>query len=223
MKKVLKYMIMSFLSVFSFLIIYALSILIFSSITIEKEANTTEEVEIYIKTNGVHTDLVLPIQNEQINWCKEIKFENTVSKDTNQQFVGIGWGDKGFYLETPKWEDLKVSVAFKAAFALSSTAIHTTFYNRMIESESCKKIKISKKQYTRLIKYISDSFQKDANGHFINIQTTAHYNKADAFYEAKGRYSLFFTCNSWANAGLQSCGQKCCFWTPFDKGIFSKY
>ena len=36
-----------------------------------------------------------------------------------------------------------------------------------------------------------------------------HYRSAnDAFYEAKGRYSLFFTCNTWTNNALKICKQK---------------
>lgn len=78
-------------------------------------------------------------------------------------------------------------------------------------------------QYQLLITYIDHSFQKDANGHYINNVTKAVYGKNDAFYEANGSYSLLFTCNTWANEGLKSCGQKSCLCTPFDKGIFLKY
>ncbi len=135
----------------------------------------------------------------------------------------MGWGDKGFYLETPQWKDLKTSVAFKAAFALGQTAIHTTFYKAMKVSESCRPIVISNDQYKRLISYVTNSFQQDKSGHFIPIATNAVYGKNDAFYEANGSYSMLHTCNTWANGGLKTCGQKCCLWTPFDKGIFQKH
>ncbi len=194
-----------------------------SRITIDKELNAKEEVAIYILTNGVHTDLVVPIKSQFHNWSDEVKFNNTISKDTNYNYVAMGWGDRGFYLETPEWKDLKTSVALKAAFALSSTAIHATFYNKMVESESCKKIMISKEQYKKLVNYLTDSFQKDKDGHFMNIPTNAFYSKNDAFYEAEGSYSVLNTCNTWANNGLKTCGQKCCLWTPFDTGIFLNY
>jgi uncharacterized protein (TIGR02117 family) len=179
---------------------------------------------IYIKTNGVHTDLVLPVKNDQLDWSKEIKYANTQLKDTsNMKFVAMGWGDKGFYLQTPTWADLKFSVAFRAMTGLSTTAIHATFYETLPDNASCKKIMISNSQYSRLINFIENSFQKDSAGHMIKIITTAHYNQADAFYEANGSYSLFHTCNTWANNGLKACGQKACLWTPFDTGIFLKY
>ncbi|QMW00962.1 TIGR02117 family protein [Spirosoma foliorum] len=202
---------------------YLLSAYLFSRVSVNKKDSGTNDVSIYILTNGVHTDLVMPIKNNQIDWSDEIKFENTVSKDTLFQYVALGWGDKGFYLETPTWADLKFSTAFKAAFALGSTAIHATFYTTMIEGKDCVKIKLSKEQYIKLIHYIKSSFRLDANGHLINIKSHANYGINDTFYEATGSYSLFHTCNTWANNGLKSCEQLACLWTPFDTGIFYQY
>ncbi|WP_207219992.1 TIGR02117 family protein [Emticicia agri] len=203
--------------------VYLLSAYVLSRISVDRESQTQDDIPIYILTNGVHTDLVLPIKNEQIDWSKEVKFANTVSKDSLFEYVAFGWGDKGFYLETPTWADLKASVAFKAAFALSTSAIHATFYKSLREGSDCVKINISREQYSRLVKYIQDSFITDAQGHLMYIQTNANYGKEDAFYEAKGRYNIFHTCNTWANNGLKSCGQKASLWTPFDTGIFYQY
>ncbi len=211
------------LGIVAFVLLYLLSAFTLSRITVSKEFNTKEEVTIYILTNGVHTDLVVPIKSEIYDWSNEVKYVNTTSKDSVYNYLAMGWGDKGFYLETPEWKALKTSVAFKAAFALSTTAIHATYYKTLVESETCKKILVSKEQYQRLVNYIANSFQKDKEGHFINIVTNAMYNKNDAFYEANGSYSLFTTCNTWANSGLKTSGQKCCLWTPFDTGIFLKY
>lgn len=223
MKKILKIILKINLGIIAFVLIYLLSGYCLSRITIEKEPQTKEEIAIYIMTNGVHTDLVVPIKSALYDWSKEVKYQNTKSKDSTFNYLAMGWGDKGFYLETPEWKDLKASVAFKAAFALGNTAIHTTFYKNLIENNSCKKILISNEQYQRLINYITNSFQKDKDGHFIPINTDAVYEKNDAFYEANGSYSLFHTCNTWANNGLKTCGQRCCLWTPFDTGIFLKY
>ena len=45
----------------------------------------------------------------------------------------------------------------------------------------------------------------------------------DAFYDAKGKYSLFYTCNTWANCALKAANQKASLWTVYDKGIFCHY
>lgn len=206
-----------------FILLYAIAVFSLSKITIYQEPETKPEVEVYILTNGVHTDIVMPTKNDQIDWSKQIKFENTKAADSTYKYLAMGWGDKGFYLETPEWADLKASVAFKAATGLSTTAIHATYYKQMKLGDDCKSMMISKEQYSRLITYIKDSFQKDDSGNFLLIKTDANYGKTDAFYEAIGSYSLFRTCNSWANSALKTSGQKCCFWTATDSGIFSKY
>jgi uncharacterized protein (TIGR02117 family) len=101
--------------------------------------------------------------------------------------------------------------------------MHTTFCIQPRESANCKKIILSNEQYKRLTEFISSSFATNAEGAYKNIITNPNYNSNDAFYEAKGRYSLFYTCNTWANNALKNCGQKACWWTPFDWGIFNLY
>ncbi len=223
LKQLLKILGKTVLAIIAFVITYLLSEWCLSRITVDKEKNQPAEMTIFIMTNGVHTDLVVPVKSDLIDWSQEIRFSNTVSKDSNMKWLGMGWGDKGFYLYTPTWADLKFSTAFKAMFALSTTAIHATYYDTLNIGDSCRKIIISKEQYSRLIKYILNSFQKDAEGHLINIKTNANYGQHDAFYDATGSYSMFKTCNTWANSALKVCGQKACLWTAFDTGIFLKY
>ena len=189
----------------------------------EEKVTEPETVEAYILTNGVHTDLVVPVKSEQIDWSKEIPFENTRSKRTDFKYLSIGWGDKGFYLDTPTWADLKFSTAFKAAFWLSESAMHCTFYDKMVEGEDCKKITLTKDQYADLISFVRAKFDRDGNGKPILIKTDAVYGDNDAFYDAKGRYSFMDTCNTWANEGLKESGQKAALWTPTDRGIFQHY
>ena len=222
-KKTLKIIGIALLSFLLFVVLFLSTAFICSRITISKDAGTKDEVAIYIKTNGVHTDIVMPVRSPQIDWSREIKYAYTALNDTTWRYIALGWGDKGFYLQTPDWSDLKFSVAFNATFGLSTTAMHATFYKGLPENDRCHKMLISKEQYARLIDYVTNSFQHDANGHFINIKTKANYSQSDAFYEANGSYSLFHTCNTWANNALKKCGQKCCLWTIFDTGIFLKY
>ena len=222
-KKVLKITAKILLSFIAFILLYLIAAYCLSGITIQRETATKEEITIYILTNGVHTDIVVPTRSELMDWSKKVRFANTQLTDTTYQYLAMGWGDKGFYLETPEWSDLKASVAFNAMFGLGASAMHATYYQHIKEGDSCKKIMISKNQYARLVSYIDKRFQKDGNGRYLNIRTNANYGKSDAFYEANGRYNLFQTCNTWANNALKSCGQKCCLWTAFDTGIFQKY
>jgi uncharacterized protein (TIGR02117 family) len=222
-KKILRITGFFILGIIIFLLLYLVSAFCLSRIAVNSDVVAKDDVSIYLITNGVHADLVLPVKTEIKDWSESVKFENTIAKDSTAKFVAFGWGDKGFYLETPNWADLKVKTALRAAFGLSQSAIHTTFYKKMTESESCKIIKISNSQYKQLVDYIDSSFERSADGELIHIVTDANYNNNDAFYEATGSYSLFKTSNTWSNNGLKSCGQKASLWTPFDTGIFYHY
>ena len=188
-----------------------------------KDDGQKKEIPIYIYTNGVHTDIVMPVKNDLQDWSLKIPFADTKSKKTDYSYIGIGWGDKGFYLDTPTWADLKFSTAVKAAFWLSDSAMHCTYYRTMKEGEDCKMIMISRGQYENLVKYVEDKFDRDQNGNFMLILTNAVYGDNDAFYDAKGTYSFMYTCNTWSNNALKAAGQKAALWTPSDFGIFQHY
>ena len=218
-KKILKYIAIFLLSLIAYLGVVTL----LSYITVTGEIRKVKkDVSIYILTNGVHTDIVLPLKNEHFDWSKQVNPADTKSKDTSFNYVAMGWGDKGFYLETPTWADLKVSTALKATTGISTSAMHVTFYKNMKENVSCKKIQISSENYNKLIAYLNKSFQTQS-GKFLKIETDAVYGKTDVFYEAKGSYSLFYTCNSWANQALKAANQKAALWTISDSGIFRHY
>ncbi len=191
-----------------------------SRIAIPAEKGTPKEVTIFIKTNGAHTDLVVPVRDEVIDWSRELLCTNNISQDTAYSYLGLGWGDKGFFLDMPTWDDLTLRLAFNASFWLNSTAVHATYYQAMAGDSTERRIEISREQYTRLVTFIKDRFITAPNGRFINIPTTAQYGTTDAFYEARGRYNLFYTCNTWTNCALAAAGQRHCLWTVFDKGMF---
>ncbi len=225
-KKILRITLKTISVIIAALALYALAAWLVPYIGVNKKAinQGPDEITIYIKTNGVHTDIVVPVKTPQMDWTKYIKYEHTDDKDTTLTYVGLGWGDKGFYLQTPEWSDLKFSTAFKAMFYLSTSAIHATFYPQIQEDENCKAIKISYQQYEQLNKFLTESFDVDANNNTIHIPSVNDgYGSTDAFYEAKGKYSLFYSCNTWANNALKAADQRACLWTVTDKGIFNQY
>lgn len=223
LKTGLRLLLNPFLLVIGFFLTYSFVVFLLSRITINnQDADPSEDVAIYIKSNGVHTDIVVPIVNEIKDWRTQIPFEHTASKDTTFQYIGFGWGDKGFYLNTPEWSDLKVSTACTAMFYLGTSAMHTTFFHRMKENERCVKVNISNAEYQRLVDYINQGFCTETSPKFTVIPN-AYYGKNDSFYEGNGKYSLFYTCNSWANNALKAANQKAALWTLSDTGILVHY
>ena len=197
----------------AFILLYLIVGFILSRISTSKEISKDQPIEIFVLSNGVHTDVVMPYKNKVKNWKRIFPSSNTRGSNTDFNWVAVGWGDKGFYLETPTWGDLTVKTAAKAAFGLSTAAVHATLYKEMGESETAKSIRISKKQYKLLVNYMDAHIMKSKLGKSQNITTDAVYGDDDAFYESRGNYSMFHTCNTWANGALKACNQKACLWT----------
>lgn len=189
----------------------------------EHTTASAETFTIYLKSNGVHTDIVMPTQTEQIDWRTIFHPEHIVSKDSTLPYIGIGWGDKGFFMQTPEWSDLKFSVAFNAMFGLGGSAIHATYQWKPDSNELCVPVVISKAQYDLLIDYIKAGLTSNDTMASIYIPTDAQYGNYDAFYEANGSYSMLRTCNTWTNNALKHAKLKAAFWCAFDKGILRQY
>jgi len=221
LKKILKIFLRILIFIVLFLIIYFLASWICPYIKVNRDyVQEKQGIEIFIKSNGVHTDIVMPVKSKLCNWSTFLPFQDFEQVDEQFEYIAVGWGDKGFYLNTPEWKDLKFSTAFNAAFGLSETAMHITYnYSKPKPSESCKKIILSEKQYQKLIVFILNSFYiKDKKP--IKIMHPG-YSVYDCFYEAKGTYHLFKTCNVWTGNALSKTGVKIGIWTPFQGGIIN--
>lgn len=222
-KRILKITAKSLAYVLLFILIYVAAVYFLPKISVDRLESNNTEIEIFIKTNGVHTDIVVPVKNNVFDWNGLINSKNTISQKSTYKYIGIGWGNKGFYLETPNWADLKISTAFNAAFGLSETAIHSTFYDTIIENTQTKRLLLDKVQYLKLVSYIKNTLLLNNLNQSNLIKTNAVYGNNDVFYDAMGRYHLFNTCNTWANDALKVAGQKACLWTATDFGIFNLY
>lgn len=219
LKTSLRYIFRFLLGFIAFILLYLLFAWLLPYVQVNSSfKNATEGIEIYVQSNGVHTDIIMPIQTEQIKWNELLPYSDFVNVNSNYNYVAVGWGDKGFFLDTPTWDDLTFSTAFKAAFGLGTTAMHITYkYKTPKLTESCKKVIITKGQYQKLIEAILESFElKDGKPIWINHNG---YTQQDCFYEAHGTYSMFKTCNVWTGNTLKAAEIKMGWWTPLESGI----
>ncbi len=199
--------------------LYVSLVFILSEIRVNASQQANDKtIPVYILSTGVHTDIILPLKNRLQNWS-DFTSPSDAPKQLNYNKVGFGWGDKGFYLETPTWSDLKFSTAIKAMFGLSNTAMHVTFHNKIHESKMCKKIFVTERQYENLCKEIKASFAEEQP----KVIANQSYGENDCFYNALGTYSLFKTCNTWTNLTLKKAGIKASLWTPYDKAVLINY
>lgn len=214
--------ILLFLELFlAFGAIYFLFMIFGHYITTGEIYTNKEPNKIYISSNGVHTDIVLPLKNELHNWDDFLDL-TPYNNSKQAQYIAIGWGDKGFYLDTPTWSDLKASTAINAALLPSPTAMHVSLYSKEPQvGERIKLLYVPNHNYSQLIHFILGSFDLE-NDQPILIPNSG-YTSNDNFYEAKGNYHLFKTCNTWTNLALKSANLKTGIWALYQDAILYPY
>ncbi|WP_232804672.1 TIGR02117 family protein [Salegentibacter maritimus] len=223
MKKALRYFFKFLLILLSPALFYLVMVLIGSLIPVNSNPETkNSKIDIYLYKQDMHTDILLPVKSDIIQWNRVFKPQYTLSNPQNSEFIGFGWGDLNFYRNTPQWEDLKLDVAFKALFLKSQSALHTRFYQKIPASKNLVKISVSEDQYNKLVEYILKTVKAENKQEILPI-SGLHYYRNDAFYSAETSFNLFKTCNTWTNSALKAAGLKACFWTPFPQGIFFQY
>ncbi|MEM1070789.1 MAG: TIGR02117 family protein [Planctomycetota bacterium] len=170
-------------------------------------------VEVTIVSNPVHADIVVPISNDQYDWRSFIDFSQFPGDTDNATHIAFGWGDKGFYLNTPTWSDLRASTVANALLTNSPCCMHVQLMRFSKPPVNSKQVTISNSQYQTLIRCISESFANESDDKPTPIADAA-YNTWDRFYDAEGNYHLFNTCNSWVGSCLKETGVRTPLYSP---------
>ncbi len=199
------------------IVFYFLLALLFSIIPVNlKFIQDVNGIPVYIVSNGVHTDLVLPAESSRMSWSYFLRDSPLSRNLENAQYISFGWGSREFYVNTPEWKDLKIKTAINALFINGESAMHASvIFNPPTVNARCLKICLPEEQFARLTAYVKTSFAINEAGLPVPINTRG-YGPYDLFFEAKGNFNLFRTCNVWTNEGLNRSGIRCALWTPFD-------
>lgn len=222
--KIAKVLGISILSFIAFVLLYLAASYVFEYITVNNEyAVPKEGTEVFVISNGVHADICLPLNSNEKLWASYFDVADFETLKGEPQYISFGWGDKGFFLDTPEWSDLTFSTAFKALFIPSPTAIHVSYLEHQPElSETTKSFRVNNQALKKIEKYIL-SYVKLKDNRPMLIDCCRYPNMHDNFYESTGNYHLFRTCNVWTNQVIIEAGVKTAAWTPFDTGILNQF
>jgi len=137
-------------------------------------------------------------------------------------YLAIGYGNRDFYLNTPAWRDLTVKRALGAAFGNGRTLMHVDHESDPQPSVDERPVILSADQYARLATFIQASFDRGPDGRTLPLRGRG-YGRSDVFYEARGGYNAFYTCNEWAGQALRAAGVRVGMWTPFTQSIMRRF
>ena len=188
---------------------YALSAVVGAAIPVNSGWKQAQAgVRIYVIDNGVHTDLVLPVAAEGVDWRDLVKPEDVADPaQARRSHIAFGWGDRDFYLNTPSWAQVSPVRVGAALAGMGRTVLHVAHIPAPGVGPHMRTILLSPDEYRRLAAFIRGAFAEGASVH--------GYGGHDAFYPARGGYSAVRTCNQWTGDGLRAAGVKMGWWTPF--------
>lgn len=180
---------------------------------------TPDGITIFIRTNGIHTWIVMPKLAGDVDWrpyanpahLRDPRFGRT-------SHVAVGFGNRDFYLNTPTWGDLSIPTALAAAFGRGPALMHVEHDHDPRPDADQRPLTISRDQYRRLAAHIRQSFRHDRNGRLLPLIGRG-YGPADIFYEARGAYNAGRTCNEWTGEALRTAGIRTGIWTPFSGSL----
>ena len=172
-----------------------------------------KERTIYILYNSMHSDIVINLEESELplSW-KEYLPELLKSKRIG--YISFGWGDKETYLNTPTWNDLKLSTALQALFINSPSLMHVSYIKDIHRYQNIP-IAITKQQQSQLEKNILKSFGKEIQFY------QKGYHRNDVFYHSPYQYNIINTCNTWTGETLHDANISVSPWTPFVQNVLS--
>ncbi len=172
-----------------------------------------EGIEIMVGTNGVHTELVLPLVTPQKDWRRTFPVGDIQWPDAPYTHVAVSWGEREVFLNTPTWRDLKLSTAIGAMIG-GESLIHVAHYIRPAPGPDNRPLRLTREQYSRLVARVEAALAPaDQRSRYRG------YAEYDVFYTANGQYDWRNTCNQWTSDTLAATGVKSGRWTPFAGGV----
>jgi uncharacterized protein (TIGR02117 family) len=179
-------------------------------------------VTIFVQTNGVHTWIAVPTVTPEMDWRPLMPADHIRDPRLAGDYLAIGYGNREFYLNTPAWKDLTVRRALGAAFGNGPSLVHVYHERQLAADADQRPIVLTREQYRRLVRFIDSSFDRDAQGRTIPLIGKG-YGPRDIFYNARGGYNLFYTCNEWTGAALREAGVRVGIWTPFSVSVMERF
>ncbi len=169
------------------------------------------DLVIYACDNGVHTDLVLPVAAAGIDWHETFTPEAFRGAVAGYDHIGIGWGSRDFYLNTPTWAEFDIATAAKSVL-WDETVIRVDYRSAPVAGENCGWWRVGETDYQRIAAFIRDHLRLSQGR---PVQAGPGYGDRDTFYVANGRYTIIETCNQWTGRALRLGGAPVAPWTPF--------
>jgi len=200
--------------------VYLVAALIGSLVPVSRGwTEPAEGTTIYIADNGIHADIIMPVQAQGLDWRLLIPKSDFAAPPPDARWIAFGSGERRVYLDTPTWWDITPRTIW-AALAGGKRVVHVEYVPS--PSYALREIRLRPEEYRRLWAAIRADFALDPGGRPQRIDHPG-YGPADAFYRATGKANAVRTCNAVVADWLRLAGVKTSLWPPFVNGLVWRY
>lgn len=175
----------------------------------------TETLEIMVETNGVHTGIVMPVVTPDVDWRTIFPSAAQPVRGRLPTHIAVGWGEREVFLHTPTWGDLKPGTALRIATVGGEPIMRVSHYVHPAPGMNFRPVRISRAGYGRM----ADAIIASLAPAYGQRPVLRGVDAGDAYYLARGEYTLGNTCNSWTGDMLAHGGVPMGWWTPFAGGV----
>ncbi|GIT91663.1 hypothetical protein JANAI62_21200 [Jannaschia pagri] len=162
-----------------------------------------DDVDIHFIGTAIHVDLLLPATPE-VRAALDFAAEDGVPLGA-ADWVLVGWGARDFYTATGSYSDMRIGPVWRAVTG-DASVLRIEVYGP-INTAGLDRLSLSHAQFMRLVQAIADTRGGP-------VLPSAGFTSTDRFYEARGRFHIFRTCNVWVGEMLRAAGLRFGRWTP---------
>ena len=165
----------------------------------------------------IHYDILLPLTPAVRKAFGFSVAQGLPVQHADAEWLVLGWGAAGFYTTVGAYSDITPGVLGSAVTG-DSAVVRLDVAGDISAVTGIAWLDVSAAQIDALSAVALAALERDAAGAPLAIPP-APWGQTHVFYRAKGRFSLFHTCNAWAGETLRAAGIPFGLWTPTPQAL----
>ena len=207
----LRHFILTFSIFFLFYFFFSFLLLLLPVQPVSHPTKMKNSATFYLFHDFAHTEIIFPAKTLIPQLRNSLQ---PFIPAVNQGYLAFSYGDAKFMLNTPKWSDMKFSLAIKALFINTPALLRIGHYSQIRHDKSVIPLSVSYKIYQQLQQNILHSFALKENSIIpISVQKQ-DFTDSYFYFQAQKPYNLFYTCNTWTGDMLRHASLPVSYWTP---------
>ncbi|EBA17556.1 hypothetical protein RSK20926_07457 [Roseobacter sp. SK209-2-6] len=167
---------------------------------------------VLLAAGPIHYDFLIPLDAPTKAYFALLEPVLPELNHSEAAWLVLGWGAKDFYTTSGDYGDITLKAIGRGLFG-DSSVLRADVLGRIDPHLDLPEIAFSEGEYAAFLKALDASFARGSDG-VIQVLQHPGLTQSDRFFEARGRFHLFRTCNTWIARMIRASGRRFGLWTP---------